>query len=156
MATGTLIGYQESFNIGDRILSLGAVTSILPNFPASTFQVAIYTDVNSAPGTLLAATTDITPVGTDDGCTNNGSVAKDLSQPLTINAQGDYWLMILVTSGPVGVVSNNISAAYLSECGSQFSAWPNAPSLLKGYKCLPEGDKNSGVVPRIFAIIDPV
>jgi hypothetical protein len=141
---------------GDTIVSLGAVTGIQPNQNSSTFQLAIYTEVNSAPGELVAATADITSIGVDDGSTNNAAVTKALDQPLNIPSAGNYWIMLLVGPSAVTVVANNSAAPLPIRCGTGFNTWPTqATSLNTGTQCLPVGDTNIGIAIRIYAVVNP-
>jgi|GEM_PF-2594020 len=152
---GALIGYREGFAAGDRIVALGAVTSVLPNESAAEFQIAVYSEVDSVPGLLLTATQDITSVGYDDGCTNNQSVAMTLAVPFEVPTTGSYWIMILVGTAPVTIVANNSSVVLPIRCGNGFIGWPTqAPNLLTTAACLPEGDTNLGVAPRLYAILN--
>jgi hypothetical protein len=153
----TLIGYREAFTAGDRVTALGAVAGVHSDQNTAAFQLAIYSEVNSVPGLLLTATQDVTFAGLRDVCTNNVSVIKNLEQPFSIPTSGNYWVMILVGAAPVSIVANNSSAVLPIRCGNGVSAWPQqAPSLSTGAACLPAGDRNIGIAPRIYAVINPV
>lgn len=156
LSSGTLVGTQVGFTQNDTVQSLGTFTSLSGPIGVGTFQLALYSDVNGAPGELLAETTDVSSDGLDDGCVNNVPTVKSVSQPYTIGATGNYWIMVLVgSSTAIKIVTINVAVTEHTGCAVNVATWPQAaPAITRS--CEPT--RNSqwlGLVPFLFAIVTP-
>ncbi len=160
-----MLGFAQVLDAGDSVTSLGVVTSLPIGVPQGTFQLALYTNTGTisavAPGSLVATTGDIQPMGGDNVCTNNRAVTGDVNY--TVTASAYFWITLLVKGADdVVIVGKNAAQLEPTWCSSPIAppTWPDpAPTsdMATLANCAPSGrgSSNLGAIPYLFAVVSP-
>jgi hypothetical protein len=139
----SVAGYGNwTFDVGDVIYSIGALTSLINNVRAAKLQMAIYSDASGMPDIELYRSPELTVTDT----TNGAPAPEDvLPCPIRITTKGHYWLMLFSLNNGISNISiymhnqnvsqrmavaggNVTTTTATSEWASRFSEWPSCPT----------------------------
>ena len=124
--SGVLLGLQIQLIEGDLVVAFGAITTMFDLHDYSTFEVALYDEVNGRPYNLLQATGNFG--------TTNGVSEEVINPPFEIPASGNYWVMILNTgSVALKLIIDNPGMSPDVVYGQGYSYWPTDSSGGKAF-----------------------
>lgn len=158
LAPNTILGSRYVLNPGSVITSLGAIIGLTGSAATGTFQMALYSDNNGAPDSLIYSTDDTQGIGSATSCNNDIAVVPPFTGLMQYTVPANvffFWIMLRVTgTSPVQVVTKNSGSMQHTGCASlSTSNWPaTAPSPFTISPACASGSSAVGVVPYLFTI----